>query len=52
MVKTVLPLQGLKVQSLVRQLRSHMLHGMAIKGLKKKKKKMRDYFRETVYGNP
>ena len=50
MVKTALPLQGLKVQSLVRQRRSHMLHGMAIKGFKKKK--MRDHFRETVYGNP
>ena len=36
MVKTALPMQGALVQSLVRELRSHMPHGMA----KKKKKGM------------
>ena len=47
MVKTVLPLQGLKVQSLVRQLRSHMLHGMAIKGLKKKEEENEGLFQRN-----
>ena len=31
MVKTVLPMQGAQVQSLVRELRFHMPWGMAIK---------------------
>ena len=37
MVKTALPMQGAKVQSLVEELRSRMPHGMA----KRKKRQMK-----------
>ena len=38
-VKTLLPLQGVWVRSLVGELRSRMLHGAAWPKVKKKKKK-------------
>ena len=39
MVKTVLPLKGAQVQSLVGELRSHMCHGVAKKIKKQNKTK-------------
>jgi len=41
MVKTGFPLQGARVQSLMWELRSYRLHGLATKKKKKKRKKER-----------
>ena len=47
-VKTLLPLQGARVQSLDRELRSHKPHGMA----KKKKGKKKKFCVQYIYFSP